>query len=201
MINPPEPPPFQAELGRKLVHVLMVLVPLLMLRIEAGVAVSALGGIAAVAVSADFLRSRLSRFEKFIQRWFGGLMRREEEANMGSGVRINGATWLFLGAFLSALLFGVRDGALGLAVFIVADAAGNLAGRRFGRRRWLGARATLVGSAAFFVTALAVGLLLPGTTLAACLVVAAASTVAEAATPVNDNFVVPAVAAAAFYFF
>jgi dolichol kinase len=178
----------------------MVIVPLLMLRIDAGAAMSALGAIAAVAVAADFVRSKHHPFERFIQRWFGRIMRHEEDADPGGRVRINGATWLFIGAFLATTLFGARAGAVGLAVFIVADAVAGLVGRRFGRRRWLGARATLLGSSAFFATAVAVGLLLPGTTATACLVAAAAGAVAEAATPVDDNFVVPAVAAAVYYF-
>lgn len=199
LTNPPDPLPFRVEFERKAVHVLMVFVPLAMLHVAPRIATVTLGALAMLGLAADLFRARQPGFERLVQRWFGRLMRDDERAQ--TGIRINGATWLFLGGFLAALLFGVRPAAFALATFIVGDAAAGLVGRYFGRPRLAGSKATLPGSTAFFVTAAAVGLLLQEPSVATCLLAAAVSTVAEATAPVDDNLVVPIVAAAAFFVF
>lgn len=113
------------------------------------------------------------------------------------------ATWgevcLPLGVAAAAIL--VPDPAryaCAVATIAVSDVAACLAGRRLGGPRLPGSRKTCAGSAAFFVTALAIGLVLlpawPGAVLAA----AALTTVVEAtASRGLDNLAVPLAAAGA----
>jgi dolichol kinase len=113
------------------------------------------------------------------------------------------ATWgeicLPLGVAAAAVL--VPDPtryACAVVTIAVCDVAACLAGRRVGGRRLPGSAKTWAGSAAFFLTALVVGLVLLPTLPVAVLVVAALTTVVEAAASKGlDNVAVPVAAATA----
>jgi dolichol kinase len=88
--------------------------------------------------------------------------------------------------------------ACAVATIAVCDVAACLAGRRLGGRRLPGSAKTWAGSAAFFVTALVVGLVLLPAPPAAVLAVAALTTAVEAAASRGlDNVAVPVAAACA----
>ena len=86
--------------------------------------------------------------------------------------------------------------ACSIATIAVSDVAACLIGRRLGGRRLPGGRKTYAGSAAFFVTALAIGLVLLPALPGAVLAVAALTTVVEASASRGlDNLAVPLAAA------
>ncbi len=93
----------------------------------------------------------------------------------------------------------------GVLVLALSDAVAGLAGERFGRRsyRLLGAHKTYVGSAAFFVTTIVLGIAVTGISardVAVVVAIAAAATVEEGLVGAGaDNIVLPASAAAMFH--
>ncbi len=112
------------------------------------------------------------------------------------GGRLTGATTLSIGFTLAALLFPGTPALAGILFAGLGDPAAALSGRRWARLRYRGGK-SVVGSTAFFVAAVAVGLVL-GLPVPMALGVAAVVTVVEAATlAVDDNLYLPLLGAAA----
>lgn len=204
MTAPPPPPlplSLRRELGRKSIHLLALILPLGMVTLPTGWALLGLTLGALLGVMGDILRSQSASFSRLIDRVFGPLMRRAERPPVGSGIVFNGATWVLLSALLLLVVFPARVGALALGLFMVADAAAALVGRRYGRTVWRISGRTLEGSAAFVVVGLCVVLLLPSLSFTAGGLVVGVGAVTEALPrPFNDNLRVPFVMAATLLF-
>lgn len=178
-------------MGRKALHLLALLLPLGAWFVGKPAATVTLGVIAAIAVCCDALRARSVAFHRFIERFFGWMMRWEEKSSVPGPVVLNGATWVATAFFLLVLLFPLAIAVPAFAAFMIGDAAAALVGRRFGRHHWPGSPRTLEGSAAFFAVAAAVllGLRVPFVPALVCALVCA---VAEALPGrLNDNLRVP----------
>lgn len=193
---------YGAEMKRKALHLLALVVPAGMAWLGKGPALWLLVPSALLAVGADVLRAYSQPFNDAVRWVFGPLMRNSELPDVGTGVVINGATSVLVGATLLTLVFPIRLAAPVFAMTMIADAAAALVGRRFGRHPWMDGQHTLEGSAAFFVTGCVVFALLPsigvGIDLGTVGVmgVAAATLVEAAPLPLNDNVRVPFAAAA-----
>lgn len=193
----PEELSLAAEAGRKALHLLALIVPLLMAWAGRTVSLWVLIPLSLLAVSGDVLRARSRWFREVIDRYLGFLMRRDERPPLGGPVRINGATWVLLSAALLGLVFPLEYAVPAFASFMVGDAAAALIGRRYGRITWGEGPRTVEGSAAFVALALATILQFPSVGVwagGACVLL---GTVAEALPgPLNDNLRVPLVMAA-----
>lgn len=197
--------PYRDEVRRKALHLLALVVPLGMALLGRTLALAVLLPSAALAVTADVLRARSHAFASWIYRVFGSMMRAEErpavrpDGERGAGTApliLNGATWVLITAALLALLFPLTYAVPAFAMFMVADAAAALVGRRLGRHRWPYSDRTLEGSAAFLVVALAVLACFPAVSWPAAAAAALSGALAEVPTaPLNDNVRVPLVAA------
>lgn len=187
---------YSAELGRKALHLLALVIPLGMWALDRPLALGLLVPSALLAVAADLLRAYSSSFNEWIRDIFGALMRAEELPDVGTRVTFNGATCVLVGATLLALLFPLRVAVPVLTMTMLADAAAALVGRRFGRHPWGSLSATVEGSTAFVCTGLAVMAAFPALALLpAVLSVIAAAAVEAVPMPVNDNIRVPFAAA------
>lgn len=188
---------YTAEVGRKALHLLALVIPLGMWGLGNPLALYILGSGALIAVTADVARAYSVGFNAWIRTIFGPLMRSEELPPVGSGVTFNGATCVLVGAALLTLLFPLRVAVPVLTMTMLADAAAALVGRRIGRHPWGGLSATVEGSTAFVVTGLAVMSAFPGLAFGPAAVSVVVAAVIEALPlPVNDNIRVPIVAAA-----
>ena len=187
--------PYSAELKRKALHLVALIVPLGMYLLGRTDALWILVPSSILAVGADVLRAYSPAFNAHIRHIFGPLMRTEELPAPGEGIVINGATSVLVGATLLTVLFPLSIAVAVFVMTITADAAAALVGRGIGRHRWPGRPHTVEGTAAFVAVGMLVmmpfGLGLPGTTSG--VLVAA---IAEASPlPVNDNIAVPLLAA------
>ena len=187
---------YAAELGRKALHLLALVIPLGMWMLGTPLALYVLGTGAIVAVGADVARAYWPWFHEWIRTIFGPLMRAEELPEVGTRVTFNGATCVLVGAALLTLLFPLRVAVPVLTMTMLADAAAALVGRRIGRHSWGSLSATVEGSTAFVITGLAVMAAFPSLTLLpAALGVLVAAVVEAVPFPVNDNIRVPIIAA------
>ncbi len=190
---------FAHEVRRKMLHLLALAVPASMAMVGKPV-LFVLAPLALLALTADILRVRAAWFRRFIERFFGAMMRRSERPPLGGPVAVNGATWVLVSATLLTLIFPVGIAAPALATFMVADAAAALVGRRWGRRRWPGGPRTLEGTLAFLAAGLLTTALMPDLPFGAGAAGVAAGAVAEALPgPLNDNLRVPLVMAAVIF--
>jgi dolichol kinase len=191
-----EPFPYGAEIKRKALHLAALGVPGLMVLLGKPAALYVLAPGAVLAVAADVLRAYSPSFRGWIQWIFGSLMRAKEWTPVGDGVVINGATGVLVGAALLTWIFPIRLAVPVFVMFMIADAAAALVGRRLGRHPWPGRPHTVEGSLAFVVTGLAVWACFPNVSfLIGVLGVVAAAAVEALPLPLNDNIRVPLVAA------
>ena len=187
---------YAAEIGRKTLHLLALVIPLGMWMLGTPLALYVLGVTATMAVMADVARAYWPWFHEWIRTIFGPLMRAEELPEVGTRVTFNGATCVLVGAALLTLLFPLRVAVPVLTMTMLADAAAALVGRRIGRHSWGSLSATVEGSTAFVITGLAVMAAFPSLALLpAVLGVLVAAVVEAVPFPVNDNIRVPIITA------
>lgn len=192
--------PLRAEIGRKLIHLVALVIPFGMWLLGRDVALAVLIPLSVVALAADILRTRSVAVNRFIHTVFGFLMRREELPPVGGPVVINGATWVLLSALLVTVLFPLNVAVLAITTFMIADAAAAIVGRMWGRLNWPRSKRTLEGSAAFFVVALVILASFTELPLHLLMLVAVVGTIVEV-TPriLNDNVRVPLALAAVLH--
>ena len=209
MHSPVEPPdireqtdiPYSAELARKALHLVALVVPVGMALLGRTWSIYLLVPLALVAFGADVLRARSSAFNIFIDRFFGFMMRGTERPAQKGVVSINGATWILITAAVLAILFPIRIAASAFAMFMLSDAAAALIGRRFGKRYWTGTTRTVEGSLAFLVTGILFMWAVPHVSFWAGVAGVLAAAVAEIPErPLNDNFRAPLAAAIVVFF-
>jgi len=186
---------YRAELRRKALHLLALIVPLGMHILERETALILLLPVTGAAVGADVLRAYSASFSQRIRRVFGPLMRAKELPPVGSRVVINGATSVLVAASLLVLFIPLEIGAPILAMTMIADAAAALIGRAFGRHRWPRRPHTVEGSLAFVVSGSAVVFALGMPWIGGAAAVVSAAVVEAAPLPLNDNIAVPLTAA------
>lgn len=186
--------PFAAELQRKVLHLLALIVPGGIYLLGMPNALYLLGPATALGITGDVLRAYHAGFNRLIRHGFGALMRPRELPPPGGGVVINGATWVLVAATVMVLLFPVRIAVPVFTMFMVSDAVAALVGRRWGRHPWGHSPRTLEGSAAFLGTGLATMATFPALALGPSVVATVAACIAEALPgPGNDNLRVPVV--------
>lgn len=194
---------YQAEVWRKAIHLLALIVPFLMALLGKAWSLYLLIPITTLALAGDVLRVRSAGVARFIERFFGFMMRGNEVPPIGGPVTINGATWVFLSATCLALVFPIAIAVPAFVMFMLSDAAAALVGRRYGRTPWGRSRRTVEGSLAFLLTGLIIIALFARFSdlvfwVGAASVVAAA--LAEIPSgPFNDNLRVPMVAATVLF--
>ena len=187
---------YKAELWRKAIHLVALVVPLGMALVGKAWSLYLLVPTTALALTGDVMRVRSVWFARFIQRSLGFMMRREEVPPVGGPITINGATWVLLSATLLALIFPIRIAVPAFVMFMLSDAAAALIGRRFGRTRWGRSNRTVEGSLAFLAVGLGIIALFPTIAFWVGAVSVVAAALAEVPSgPFNDNLRVPMVTA------
>lgn len=186
------------ELLRKALHLLALIIPAIIFFLGTLPALLILGPSAAVFLCLDYLRARSARVGRWIEAYFGSLMRTEEKSLPGQKPVINGSTWVLVTAVLLLLLFPAYIAAAALTLFLLGDAVAAMVGSRYGRIYWGKSRKTVEGSLAFLAAALLVVLLFPGIKFWPGAAASVCACLAELPSgPLNDNLRVPLVAAAA----
>jgi len=190
---------YAAEIGRKTLHLLALIIPFGMWWLDAPLALYVVGSLAVIGILADITRAYSPAFNKWIRGLFGPLMRLEELPPVGTGIIFNGATCVLVGAALLVFIFPIRVAVPILTMTMLADAAAALVGRRMGYHPWGRLSATVEGSAAFVITGLLVMPLFPVVAFGPALASVVVAAVVEALpVPINDNIRVPVMAAGIF---
>jgi dolichol kinase len=186
--------PFRAEVARKLLHLVALIIPVAALIVGRSAATWLLIPLATLAVAADVVRTRNLHVNNFIERYLGFMMRPVERPGVGGPIILNGATCVLLSAAILTVLFPLNIGMTAFIVFMIADAAAAIVGRRVGRYRWPGTSRTVEGSMAFLLTGLTLYYIWGGVAMWAVAVIVIAGAAAEILPrPFNDNIRVPLV--------
>jgi dolichol kinase len=183
------------EIRRKLVHLSSGAFPVAYWLTDRPFMLRVLVPLVAVAIVAETLRHQNPGFRALIDRWLGRIIRQAEAHTL------TGATYVTLAALLTIVLFEKPIAITALLFMSVSDALASLVGIRFGRARFFGK--SLAGSAAFFVSAGVIGLLVLSATPLIALAGALVGTVVEAVPlkiggyRLDDNLSIPLIAGAA----
>ena len=190
--EPPNEIPYRAELLRKSLHLIALIIPVGMFYLGRETALYILVPLSIFAISIEYLRTRSETTARFIDRTFGWMMRTRERTVVGSPFTINGATWVVLSATILALIFPIQVASFALGSFMISDAGAALAGRRFGRHHWGVSKKTMEGSLVFFILATLCLLCFDALTFVEAAGVAFIAMLLEIAPlPFNDNLYVP----------
>jgi dolichol kinase len=169
------------EVVRKLIHVATVAIPVLVwvLPSAAAFALLTVGVVAAVAVEIARSRVRWARYHF--------LIRTRRLLRYGERRRFAGATYMAFAYFAAFVLFPRPVAVLAMLYNGLGDTAAALVGKRWGSHRMSWGKSFEGAAAAFFVNA-ALGAAIPGISLAAGLVgAAAAATLEFLPLPLDDN--------------
>jgi dolichol kinase len=140
---------YRDEVVRKLIHLCSLSIPVIYYFIPQSLAVIILGILAFLAVGIDLLRHYSSSFGKFFYVIFGFLLRKHEVD--GIKKNLNGATYVFISALLSVIIFPKLLFLTAFPILIISDSTAALVGRKYGRHKLLAK--SLEGTLAFFVSA------------------------------------------------
>ena len=182
---------------RKSLHLLAMIIPVGMFFLGKTNSLLILVPLCLLALFLEVTRVKSAKIAALVDIIFGSMMRTKERPPLGSPVVINGATWVLLTATLLVFIFPVKIAASAMIMFMLADAAAALIGRRFGRIRWGSLDKTVEGSLAFFVVALAsISFFDPLNWIESVIIAAFSSFLELMPVPLNDNLYVPLLTAA-----
>ena len=182
--------PAASEGGRKLVHLGSSVLPLGYWIAGRDTAVVVLFFLAIAMIGIEIARIYTTRGRRIYQRFLGSVTRPTEER------RPTGATYVFIGAFLAAILFKPVVAILSMLFMSVGDSAAAFVGQRYGRIP-IGKK-SLEGTLACFFACLL--LTLPsGLTLPLAVTGAAVAAITELIPKplLNDNLAIPVFSGAA----
>ncbi len=182
--------PAASEGGRKLVHLGSSVLPLGYWIAGRDTAVVVLFFLAIAMIGIEIARIYTARGRRIYQRFLGSVTRPTEER------RPTGATYVFIGAFLAAILFKPVVAILSMLFMSVGDSAAAFVGQRYGRIP-IGKK-SLEGTLACFFACLL--LTLPsGLTLPLAVTGAAVAAITELIPKplLNDNLAIPVFSGAA----
>ncbi|MEM8484299.1 MAG: phosphatidate cytidylyltransferase [Bacteroidota bacterium] len=192
--------PYRAELLRKSLHLLALVIPASMLYLGKTTSLLILVPFCGLAIFTEAARVRFQTVADIVEMIFGRMMRNHERPKIGDAVVINGATWVLLTATLLVVIFPVDVAAISMIMFMIGDAAAALVGRRFGKIRWLNSTKTVEGSLSFFIVAAGILMLFDLLPLPYSMGIAAFATLLELLPlRLNDNLYVPLLTAGMMY--
>jgi dolichol kinase len=177
---------FSTEFRRKVIHLGCSILPLLYYFYLSREQIILLSGMMCIGfLSAEFLRFRFPRVQALFSSIFQTLLRESEKTK-----NLTGATYLFLSATVTFVLFEKNIAVPSVLVLTVADSLAAVAGKMINSIRFFSK--TLAGSLAFFITGLLVLWLFVPAPLSLLLLVIGPLTILEAAVvKINDNLLIP----------
>jgi dolichol kinase len=148
---------YRDELVRKLIHLCSLAIPVIYYFIPQSTAIIILAIFTIAAILLDLGRYLSNEIGRIFYKIFGFLLRKHElDAKKRN---LNGATYVFISALLSVIIFPKVIFITAFTILIVCDSMAALIGRKFGRHKFLSK--SLEGTLAFFISAIIVVLLTP----------------------------------------
>jgi dolichol kinase len=166
--NPRNPPPkmkqidngtihYRDELVRKLIHLCSLSIPIIYYFIPRLTGIIILSVFTFLAVLLDLARYLSPQIGKIFYKIFGFMLRKHELDTRKKN--LNGATYVFISALLSIIIFPKVIFITAFTILIISDSLAALVGRKYGRNKFL--FKSLEGTLTFFISAIIVVLFTP----------------------------------------
>jgi len=175
---------FKIEISRKLVHLSSSSIAMSIYFLDKYIYIPVLCSVTVFFIIFDILRINFEKIN-YIYNFFFLQFTRDNEKN-----KLTGASYLFLGALIVALIFEKKIVVVGLLVTSISDSMAAIIGIVFGKTRLF--NKTLEGSTAFFISTFTI-LTIFKFNLVAALLISLISTITElfSSTKYNDNILIP----------
>ncbi len=190
---------FPYEIARKAIHLSSLSIPLIYWHISRELTLLLLVPLFAGFFFVDLLKNFVTPLSGWYHRTFGSILREHEL--QGIKGQFNGATCIMMSAVLLVFFFPKIIAIASFSMVSVSDTFASIVGKSIGKHRF--GKKSLEGSAAFFLTAILVVLVIPGLDWRIGLVMAAVGTVTEAfvvsigSYRIDDNLTIPLASALA----
>jgi dolichol kinase len=148
---------YRDEVVRKLIHLCSLSIPIIYYFIPQITAAIILAGFTLFAILLDVSRYLSPQLGKYFNRMFGFMLRKHELDKKKKN--LNGATYVFISALLSVIIFPKVLFLTAFPILIISDSTAALIGRKWGKHKFLAK--SLEGTLAFFVSASIVVLFTP----------------------------------------
>ncbi len=148
---------YRDEVVRKLIHLCSLSIPIIYYFIPKETAVYILAAFTFFAILVDMSRYLSPGIGKYFYLFFGFLLRKHELDKKKKN--LNGATYVFISALLSVIIFPKVLFLTAFPILIISDSTAALIGRKWGKHRLFSK--SLEGTLAFFVSASIVVLFTP----------------------------------------
>ena len=148
---------YRDEVVRKLIHLCSLSIPVIYYFIPKNTAVFILSWFTLFAILMDISRYMSPKIGKYFYLFFGFLLRKHELDNKKKN--LNGATYVFISALLSVIIFPKVIFLTAFPILIISDSTAALIGRKWGKHKLFSK--SLEGTLAFFASASIVVLFTP----------------------------------------
>jgi len=137
------------------------------------------------ALGVEFMRLKSISFSGYFNRFVGNLLRSTEQSDL------TGATYLFIGAFITILFFSKEIAVVALIFLMISDALAALVGKLWGKRVFYKDK-TIEGSSIFLLTAFSTVVILPTHPLIIGFIGACTAFIIDVfVMKINDNLMIP----------
>lgn len=148
---------YKAEYIRKAIHQFSMLIPVIYYFTPRELAIKILIVLTLGFVTVDIVRYYNPEAQKLFYKLFGPILRQHERDHKAKN--LNGATWVFISAFVCVIIFPKFIFINAFAILILSDASAAVFGRKFGKHKFF--KKSLEGTIAFIVAAIPVVFLAP----------------------------------------
>jgi len=185
---------YNLEIKRKAFHCMSIVFPIFYLITSKLTMVMVLTVITGIAVSLDISRHYNPAIQAWVARFFTTIMRPDETSG---NFKLSGVSYMFLGFFITCLLFSKGVAISAFLVLIVSDTFAALVGKKIGKPMANGK--SIEGSIAFAASAMLIGMLAYtfhtyGTTFSGIVIASGVTTWVEYNADrfdINDNLAIP----------
>jgi len=143
---------FLQEILRKIIHFLSLSIPICYIFFQKESMLMVLIPFMIAVVFADILTRKIFFVRKLYLKLFGFMLRKHEIKSQE--ILLNGASWVMVSSVLTIYFFPQLVAIISLSVLFISDIVAAIAGRRFGKKRFLGLKGkSVIGTLAFALSA------------------------------------------------
>ena len=185
----PEILPYHQEVYRKIIHISSSVIALFLSYFGKDVLLPWMLVVAILFPALDYSRKHILFLKNIYFAFFRNVTRPSEFH------ALSGASWIFMGAGITAYMFNEKTAVIALLVMSLSDSAAALIGIKYGNTRLFSK--SLEGSLAFFITTYMIIFTLSPASMILTLIVTCCATIIELFSfpKLNDNIIIPVVTA------